>query len=239
VLTGVATGATSGIVIIDIDPRHGGDKWLFQNWNRIPQTRIHLTPSGGWHLIFKNVPGLRQRNGFAPGVDIRAGGPHFIWYPAHAGIVLCEGPVAEFPRWVLDELKQTKNRPESKTNGGRGRPVDGMKTDPLPRDLYRLLLKLVPTARGHDQRCVRGLLSVVVHATDGTRNDKLNWAAFNMRQYIEAGIISRENAETLLMHAAADLIATDREARVWATIQSGLNAGHLSATPPNLGGDAA
>ena len=33
-LIGVATGVISGIAVIDIDPRRGGDKWLFENLDR-------------------------------------------------------------------------------------------------------------------------------------------------------------------------------------------------------------
>jgi hypothetical protein len=91
----------------------------------------------------------------------------------------------------------------------------------------------VPTSEmvsSHHQRQVRGLLSVVVHANEGSRNAKLNWSAFKMRQYIDAGIISRENAERLLMQAAAGLAATDGEASVWGTIQSGLSATGLPSS---------
>src|ERR1700751_4353699 len=53
-LVAVATGAISGIDILDIDPRHGGDKWFFENRDQLPKTRVHETRGGGWHLIWKH-----------------------------------------------------------------------------------------------------------------------------------------------------------------------------------------
>jgi hypothetical protein len=56
-LIGVPSGAISGIDAIDIDLRRGGDKWFHENHDKLPKTRTHETPSGGWHLIFKHLPG--------------------------------------------------------------------------------------------------------------------------------------------------------------------------------------
>src|SRR5262249_5593460 len=87
-LIGVPTGAISGIVAIDIDLRRGGDRWFHENRDRLPKTRTHETPSGGWHLIFNYLPGLRTSSDkIASGVEVRANGPHIIWWPAHAGRV--------------------------------------------------------------------------------------------------------------------------------------------------------
>jgi hypothetical protein len=82
-LIGVATGATSGIDVLDIDPRHNGDKWLSENAARLPISRIHHTRSGGWHILFKHRAGIRNSaNKIAPGVDVRGDGGYVIWWPA-------------------------------------------------------------------------------------------------------------------------------------------------------------
>src|SRR6516165_3659140 len=59
-LVAVATGAASGIDILDIDPRNGGDRWLFEHADQLVRTRIHETRSVGWHFLFKHSVGLRN-----------------------------------------------------------------------------------------------------------------------------------------------------------------------------------
>jgi hypothetical protein len=48
---GVPTGPQNGLAVLDIDPRHGGYLWLAAQ--ELPSTRIHETPRGGMHLLFK------------------------------------------------------------------------------------------------------------------------------------------------------------------------------------------
>ena len=232
--TGVATGAINGVVIVDIDPRNGGDKTSAEELSWLPPTRTHGTRSGGRHLIYKYPPqGIRNfqgREGRLPGIDILANGKGVLWPPSPGYVVVDDRPVTDFPkrlRELIETLTTTPRTPPPIQNGGNGRLVAGM--DPLPRSLYFRLLQLVPVSdsvSGHDQRCVRGLLAVVVHAVEGTRDDRLNWASFRMCQYIEAGIVTRENAEKLLMQAASGYAASDGAQAAWATIQSGLGDGH-------------
>jgi len=70
----IITGQVSGVVAVDIDPRHGGD----ESWAHFLQTTseiatpISLTGGGGQHLIFA-WPGYEIPNatGVFPGVDFR------------------------------------------------------------------------------------------------------------------------------------------------------------------------
>jgi hypothetical protein len=41
--TGVATGAINGVVIVDIDPRNGGDRTFAEELSWLPPTRTHGT----------------------------------------------------------------------------------------------------------------------------------------------------------------------------------------------------
>src|SRR6516225_11392461 len=92
-LIGVPTGVISGIAVIDIDPRRGGDKWFFENRDRLPKTRTHETQSFGQYLIYRNLPRVRCSNSrIAPGVDLKGEGGYVIWWPEHESRVLCEGP---------------------------------------------------------------------------------------------------------------------------------------------------
>src|SRR5215472_7539723 len=82
-LVGIATGAPSDFDVLDIDPRHRGDLWLDANRPRVPITWENATRSGGRHILFKHLPGLRNSSGkISPGVDVRADGGYTIWWPA-------------------------------------------------------------------------------------------------------------------------------------------------------------
>lgn len=64
-LIGVPTGVNNMIVGIDVDP--DGLQWLWRNFNRLNDTRIHMTPRGGQHIVYKlpgppkPIIGCRQR----------------------------------------------------------------------------------------------------------------------------------------------------------------------------------
>ena len=57
-LVGVPTGSVSGFDVLDVDV--AGLGWLDEVWDRLPPTRTHATRSGGRHLFFKHVDGLRK-----------------------------------------------------------------------------------------------------------------------------------------------------------------------------------
>ena len=95
-LIGVPTGESSGLAVIDIDPRHGGHEWLAAQ--NLPVTRVHATRGGGSHFLFRHRQGLKCSIGrIASGVDIRAEGGYFIWWPAAGFGVLCNAPPTDWP----------------------------------------------------------------------------------------------------------------------------------------------
>src|SRR5689334_12672409 len=65
----VATGQRSGIVVIDIDPRNGGN--LNGLADKLPKTLTHATGGGGQHLICKYPPDRTVgKLTLAPGVEL-------------------------------------------------------------------------------------------------------------------------------------------------------------------------
>jgi Bifunctional DNA primase/polymerase, N-terminal len=91
-LIGVPTGNISGLDVLDIDPRKGGDQWFYGNHTRLPRTRTHQTASGGLQLIFQHATGLRCSSGtIATGIDVRSTGamsfggllPDCQWFRMH------------------------------------------------------------------------------------------------------------------------------------------------------------
>jgi putative DNA primase/helicase len=78
---GIATGRKSGIIVLDVDPRNGGErrlKRLRRTLGPLPDTVTALTGGGGRHLVFK-YPSFAVRKDtsgkkFGRGVDILSDG---------------------------------------------------------------------------------------------------------------------------------------------------------------------
>lgn len=101
-LVGVATGEKSNIVVLDIDPRNGGDTWLEENIENIPQTLSYKTQSGGRHFVFKHPGGLIKStaNKIARGVDVRGDGGYAIFWPAAGYEANSIEVLASWPDWI-------------------------------------------------------------------------------------------------------------------------------------------
>lgn len=123
---GIVTGAPSGIVVIDIDPRHGGTKSLAaleQEHGALPPTVESLTGGSGNHLIFGYAgQAVGNRANVRPGIDVRGDGGyivappsihetgnHYRWRVGHAP---SEIEPTSCPTWLLD-LIQKQAAPEA------------------------------------------------------------------------------------------------------------------------------
>ena len=75
---GIVTGAVSGLVVLDVDPQHGGEESLRdleRRFGPLAETLEARTGGGGRHLYFGHPGGeLRNRVGLAPGLDLRGDG---------------------------------------------------------------------------------------------------------------------------------------------------------------------
>lgn len=84
----IPTGEVSGLLVIDIDPRHGGLESLAaleRKYGPLPVTRKAQTPSGGFHLFFKYPPCVDIRNSagkLGPGMDVRGNGGYVVAAPS-------------------------------------------------------------------------------------------------------------------------------------------------------------
>jgi hypothetical protein len=83
----IATGAISGMLVLDIDPRHGGDDSLATleaSFGKLPGTPTVLTGGGGLHIYFRH-PGIEIPNSagrISPGIDVRGDGGYVIAPPS-------------------------------------------------------------------------------------------------------------------------------------------------------------
>jgi hypothetical protein len=86
---GIRTGAESALVVIDVDPRNGGDESLHDLERRLgplPPTVLALTGGGGRHFLFAHpqtraVACARNFAGFA-GLDLKADGGYVVAAPS-------------------------------------------------------------------------------------------------------------------------------------------------------------
>jgi putative DNA primase/helicase len=122
---GARTGAESGVVVLDVDPRHGGDETLRaleQRYGPLPTTWRFLSGGGGEHVLFRH-PGYRVQNStgetgpLGQGLDVRGDGGYIIAPPslhisgrqyaaAKAGHP-DEVELAPLPPWLDGRLHQT------------------------------------------------------------------------------------------------------------------------------------
>src|SRR5207253_2207139 len=61
---GIATGAVSGLVVVDVDPAHGGTESLHHLQSlmgSLPATLTASTGGGGWHLVLTHPGGVEVR----------------------------------------------------------------------------------------------------------------------------------------------------------------------------------
>lgn len=104
---GIATGSISGIVVLDIDPKNGGEASSAEL--DTPSTMHARTGGGGWHYLFTASGPQRGRNGYRPGVDIKADGGYIVAPPSmHASGAryewLSDGELAPAPEWMLQAM---------------------------------------------------------------------------------------------------------------------------------------
>lgn len=77
---GIVTGSASGIVVLDVDRKHGVDGVVAATELDLPETLVVRTPSGGFHLFFSLPEGVKvpRRIGVKPGLDILGDGGYVV-----------------------------------------------------------------------------------------------------------------------------------------------------------------
>ncbi len=133
---GVRTGPESGLLVVDVDPKHGGDDTyaeLEREHGSIPDTVVCLTGGDGWHTYFRYPASETVRNSagrVGQGLDVRGDGGYVVVPPsrhasgrAYAWSV--DGhpddvPLADPPNWLLKRLREP---PASANGNGAAPPV--------------------------------------------------------------------------------------------------------------------
>jgi hypothetical protein len=142
---GIATGYLSGLLVLDVDPRHGGDESLkgILSGVRVPETPTVRTGGGGRHFYFKCPTDLRvrSRNSILPGLDVKADGGYAIAPPSQTmrkylwlhGLTHQKVKLASLPPWLTNFLTKPK-RKNGLNDAANGGPVtEGRRHDFLLR----------------------------------------------------------------------------------------------------------
>lgn len=116
----VVTGVISGLVVVDLDPRHGGTESLDiiqREHGPLIETAESRTGGGGRHLYFAH-PGeiVPNRVGIAAGLDLRGDGgyvvappsTHACGEPYHWTRSPESFPVAPLPQWLFHLVSDEK-----------------------------------------------------------------------------------------------------------------------------------
>ena len=216
----LATGPASDVFVLDVDVKTEDGRTTLavledeNGW--LPETWTARTPSGGQHVYFRQPAEriLRNRVGFAPGLDIRTAGGSVALPPSRRAdgvydwtIPPTAGPVADAPAWLLELIDP-----------------------PEPVRLARpaLPVQLVDRTVRYVERAIDGECSAVTSLAPHTgRNVRLFQAAANLGELCGAGLLPEAVAEGALEDAAAacGLIHDDGLHAVRATIRSGLRRG--------------
>lgn len=83
---GIATGAKSGVFVVDIDPKNGGDESLATleaEYSDKVQSSVEVaTGGGGRHFFFCTNGGLGNKQNVRPGIDVRGDGGYVVAPPS-------------------------------------------------------------------------------------------------------------------------------------------------------------
>jgi len=116
---GIVTGEISNLIVLDVDPKHGGDATLERLEHRfrpLSATAEAVTGGGGRHLYFAHPGWLtRNRAGLAQGIDLRGDGGYVVappsihpsgrpyaWVPGHGPDEITLAPL---PRWLIVPIR--------------------------------------------------------------------------------------------------------------------------------------
>jgi hypothetical protein len=145
-----------GLVVLDVDPRNGGDTTLVRldlERDGLPVTLTTLTPTGGRHLFYRlpeGHPGVPNRAGsFGPGIDVKSTRGYVVAPGSRTekGEYRFEDPdtpVADAPEWLVQELGVSAERVQRERvdvpdadEASVERARDWIKSRPVADEAYR------------------------------------------------------------------------------------------------------
>jgi len=182
-LIGVPTGERFVVLDLDLAKHVEALKWYEDNRDRLPRTRIHVTRSGGRHLLFEPHSAIKNTTSkIERGVDTRGAGGYIIWWPAEGLPVLHSGNVTEVPEWLADLMPR--------------------------RPKIELIVKHGPIRRTNPSNKLEGILRRMSEACEGERNSLLFWCAKRIRDMVALGELDRAEYRAAFQDLTAAAVAS-------------------------------
>jgi predicted P-loop ATPase len=128
---GIATGSVSGVFVLDVDPRNGGDKSLAELerlHGDLPATVTAETGSGGRHYYFRLPDGVELGcSVLADGIDLKGNRGHVVAPPSvlekggrYTWLVSPEQQeLAPIPKWLLSAAKTKQSKSSREPSAGK------------------------------------------------------------------------------------------------------------------------
>ena len=188
----LATGKVSGVFVIDLDSDDAMRVFIgLQNGDRI--RTVASKTKRGYHLFFRMPPGRDVRNSagkVGAGIDVRGTGGYVILPPSRHpsgriyGWVDRRSPdeiaIAEAPDWLLELV----------------RPPAPKFDVPAPIS--------VTHSTTYVAAAIRGECAELARTPKGSRNDRLNAAAYSLARFVADGKIDAPTVARALAHAATE-----------------------------------
>ena len=207
---GIAT--VDRLVVLDVDPRHGGDDSLaeLEDANGEIITLAVRTGGGGYHLYLEGE--LPSRPAFRPGLDLKSSGGLVVAPPSLHGcgkryewLDPGEG-VRVVPPWLAKLLA-----PQRAARSPLDRPVQAG----------------TPRRRRYVEKAIECECLDLALTPEGARNDALNRAAFSLSRFVETGEVDPAKLADVLVFAARHAGLNDHE--IESTIASAFGARGVAA----------
>lgn len=189
---GLCVGRESKIVVLDIDPRNGGDESFkkLQDIVSFPKTYTVQTSNGGRHFYFKyleNSEFFRFPGAEYPGIDFKKNG-YVIAPPSlhKSGERYCVIEDCEFATLPEEFLSLTRLSPTSNLNSSDG-------YDPEMEDEILLALKYISPETADYEVWLR--IGMAIHSWDPERLDMWEeWSKLDPKRYKEDVLASKWNS---------------------------------------------
>jgi Bifunctional DNA primase/polymerase, N-terminal len=175
-LIGVPTGLKFCLVDIDLQHREA-QEWYGRA--KLPETRTHITRSGGRHILFRSHEDFRCSAGkIWKHIDTRGLGGYIIWWPAEGLKVLHANTVAPVPGWIISRLNPPAPTP------ARTAPLSSITS-------------------GQARRKIDGIIRTISRAGVGERNHITFWGACRLAELVAASALDRNDAIEIVIEASS------------------------------------
>lgn len=207
---GILTGAISNLLVLDVDGLRGLQSLKGLEMPSSPS----VVTARGHHYYFTHPASLNHisttRAGLLPGLDTRGHGGYIVAPPSiHTTgnkYYWCNpspDPLPDAPNWLIHKLTPSVSSSTTTRNFAIGKNTH------------------------YTSIALRNEIAAVAQAKSGTRNNRLNQAAFSLGTLVAAGLLDISNVAELL--AQAGLHAGLSRNEVEKTLLSGLSAGLLQS----------